>query len=121
MELTIYDIIKGPVVSSKAYRLNSQHGQLVIAVHIEATRPMIKQALEELFDVKVKKVRTLIAKYTLSGGTRKRRISRPKIKEEKRAVVTLAEGYSLDLFEHVGAASTSVAQDKQQKKSAQGD
>ncbi len=38
MELTVYDIIKGPVISDKAYKLNKVAGQLVLKVHLDATK-----------------------------------------------------------------------------------
>src|SRR5579863_9824926 len=104
MELTIYDIIKGPIVSDKAYKLNKLNNQLMLEVHVDATRPMIKSALEKLFNVKVKNVRTAIAKYTAGGLNRRRRVTQPKIKRIKKAFITLAQGYRLDLFEQVGVS-----------------
>ncbi len=56
---------------------------------------MIKSAIEKLFDVKIKTVRTHIVKYAVGGTMQRRRLAQPKIKKEKRAMVTLAEGYSL--------------------------
>lgn len=111
MELTIYDIIKGPIVSDKAYKLNKLHNQLLLEVHLDATGPMIKNALEKLFNVKVKNVRTGILKYTASGSNRKRRVAQPKIKRMKKAYITLAEGYKLDLFEQVGVSQAAVTAD----------
>ena len=99
MALTIYDIIKKPLISDKAYKLNKTLNQLVLIVHVDATKPMVKQAIEQLFNVKVKAVRTHILKYTNTGSIKRKKIARPKIKREKQAVITLAEGYSLDLFE----------------------
>lgn len=109
MELTIHDIIKGPVISDKAYKSNTQNNKLVLVVHIDANKPMVKLALEKLFNVKVKSVRTLVLKYKAASLNRKRRVASPKIKEEKRAIVTLADGYSLDLFDRPTAADTTDA------------
>ena len=111
LKLTIYDIIKGPIVSDKAYKLNKLNNQLMLEVHIDATRPMIKQALEQLFNVKVKNVRTAIAKYTAGGLNRKKKVAHPKIKRMKKAFITLADGYVLDFFEQVGVSQTAVATD----------
>jgi large subunit ribosomal protein L23 len=108
MELTVYDIIKGPIVSDKAYKLNRLQNQLMLEVHIDATRPMIKDALEKLFNVKIKKVRTAIAKYTAGGANRRKRVASPKIKRFKKAFITLAHGQVLDLFEKVGASQPDV-------------
>ena len=107
MELTVYDIIKGPIISDKAYKLNRMNNQLMLEVHIDATRSMIKDALEKLFNVKIKKVRTAILKYKAGGLNRKRRVTQSKIKHMKKAYVTLAEGHVLDLFERAGTAHSS--------------
>jgi len=115
MELTIYDIIKGPIISDKAYKLNKIEGQLELEVHIDATKPMIKSAIEKLFAVKIKTVRTHIVKYSVGGAMQRKRLARPKIKEEKRAFVTLAEGYSLNLFEQAESVSESSGSAKKQQ------
>lgn len=103
MELTIYDIVKGPVVSDKAYKLNRKLNQLVIDVNVHANKAMIKNALEKIFDVKVLKVRTMIRKDGTARVMSKRYNARPTIKKRKIAYVTLAEGYTLNMFEQVGA------------------
>ncbi len=105
MELTYYDIIKGPVISDKAYKLNRKHNQLVLKVHLQATKPMVKDALEKLFDVKVDQVRTLIRSNKKSQGLAKRSRVAPKTINEKIAYITLAEGHSIDLFESIGAGT----------------
>ena len=98
-KLTKYNIIKGPVISDKAYKLNRTQDQLVLRVHPEANKPLIKDAIEKLFNVKVKKLRTLIQKKSQLRSTSKRYNSTPRLSKEKVAYVTLAEGYSLNLFE----------------------
>jgi large subunit ribosomal protein L23 len=115
MELTVYDIIKGPVISDKAYKLNKVEGQLVLEVHLDATRPQIKSAIEKLFDVKIKSLRTHIVKYAVGGTMQRKRRAIPKVKKEKRAMVTLAEGYSLNLFEQAESAAASSESVKKQK------
>jgi len=109
LKLDIYNIIKGPIISDKAYKLNKGLNQLVLEVHPKANKILVKQALEKLFNVKVKKVRMLISKYTVSGRMQRRYIAHPSIKKEKRAFITLAEGYSLDLFEQMGASAKEQA------------
>jgi large subunit ribosomal protein L23 len=105
MELTIYDIIKGPLISDKAYRLNRTLNQLVLEVHVAATKPQIKNALERLFNVKVKEVRTGIRKYTKAHGRlNKRFVARPSQAKMKIAYVSLAEGHKLNLFEQAEVA-----------------
>ena len=98
MDLSIYQIIKGPVITDKAYKLNQKLQKLVLEVHPAANKPMIEEALEKLFDVKVKSIRTI----TRKGKTRvvkKRLIKRP---TKKRVIITLKEGYSLDSISQAG-------------------
>ena len=112
VELTIYDIIKGPLISDKAYKLNQKQEQLVLRVHPQSNKPEIKKAIEKLFNVKVKDVRTLIRKKSKSGATSRRYNATLMIKKEKVAYVTLAEGYSLNLFEQAGATAPIEEQKK---------
>lgn len=98
MDITIYDIIKGPVITDKAYKINNKLKQLIIEVHMDSNKPLVKEALEKLFNVKVEKVRISIRKP-------KRRIAnrRPiKGKFVKKAIVTLKEGYSIDVLGQTG-------------------
>lgn len=94
MELTLYDVIKGAVVSDKAYKLNKQLKKLVLKIHPHANKSMVKDALEKIFSTKVAKVNCL----NRPGKTRmvkRRKIQRP---STKIAIVTLAEGHTLDFF-----------------------
>lgn len=110
MKLTKYDIIKGPVISDKAHKLNRVEKQLVLRVHSKANKPLIKSAIEQLFKVKVKEVRTLIRKKSSLRAASKRYNATPSIKKEKIAYVTLAEGHSLNLFDQAGAPPVEGAQ-----------
>lgn len=112
MELNVYDVIKGPVISDKAYKLNRTLNQLVLEVRLDATKPTIKTALEKLFDVKVKAVRTCRRKYPVSRGAAQRRMGKPKEKVIKVAYVSLKEGYSLSLFEQAGSPVTTTERPK---------
>lgn len=56
MDLTIYDIILGPVISDKASWLNNKLKKLFLKVHPEANKKLVRDAIEKLFNVKVKKV-----------------------------------------------------------------
>lgn len=100
MDLTIYDVILGPVITEKAYELNKVLKQLVLKVHPHANKPMVKEALEKLFDVKVKSVNITVRK----GKNKK--VNRRKVQGTliKKAYVTLAAGYSLDLLDQSGNA-----------------
>ncbi len=87
-----YDIIRNPVVTEKS-TMASEHNQVVFDVAIDATKPQIKKAVEGLFSVKVQAVNTLIRK-----GKEKRFKGRVgQRKDVKKAIVTLAEGQSIDL------------------------
>ena len=88
----LYDIIRKPVITEKA-TLASENGQVVFEVARTATKPEIKKAVEELFKVKVTAVNTLVRK-----GKVKRFRGRLGVQSDvKRAVVTLAEGQSIDV------------------------
>ena len=103
MDLTIYDIILGPVITEKAYQLNKDLKKLVLKIHPHANKRQVKEALEKLFDVKVKGINTLsrkgkqrrVGKRTTTGSL------------TKIAFVTLAEGYSLDLLDQAGTGAVS--------------
>ena len=107
MELNVHDVIKGPIISDKAQKLNRTLKQLVLEVHIAATKPMIREALKKLFSVDAAAVRTVVRKYRpASGGVaRRKRVAAPSIKRFKIAYVTLAKGQALNLFEQAGAAA----------------
>ncbi len=94
MELTIYDIIKGPVVSEKAYKLNKIQKKLVLKVHPEANKVMVKNALERLFNVKVEKVNCL----NREGKMRMVRRTQIERSSTKIAFITLAKGYFRLIF-----------------------
>ena len=90
------DVIIRPIVSEKSYML-LEDNVYTFEVHPSSSKPEIKDAVETIFDVDVLKVNTLIRKgkrkknrRTNSWGTRPSR---------KRAIVTLAEGDSIELFE----------------------
>src|SRR3989338_170937 len=98
MDLSIYEIIKGPVLSDKAQKLNALLQRLVLNVHPQANKPMVKEAIEKLFNVKVDNVRIVVRKG-------KRRLVNRKIavhgKLQKKAIVKLKPGYELNMFDSV--------------------
>ena len=87
-----YDVILSPVITEKATTA-SEHGQVVFKVAGTATKPQIKEAVEKLFDVKVKSVNTL----TRKGKVRMFRNIRGQRSDVKRAIVTLEEGHKIDV------------------------
>jgi len=87
-----YDTILSPVITEKATLLSEQ-GKVVFRVADDATKDEIAAAVEELFKVKVIKVNTLVTK-----GKTKRFKGRPGRRSDvKKAIVTLAEGQSIDI------------------------
>ena len=92
MSKTAFDIIKSPVVTEKA-SLATEHNQVVFKVAMDASKPQIKAAVEELFKVKVTGVNTLVQK----GKIKRFRGQMGKRADVKKAVVTLAEGNSIDI------------------------
>ena len=87
-----YDVIVAPHITEKATLL-SEHNAVVFKVTGTSTKPQIKAAVEALFDVKVTNVNTLVQK-----GKTKRWKGKPyKRSDVKKAIVTLAEGQSIDV------------------------
>ncbi|WP_025133704.1 50S ribosomal protein L23 [Leucobacter sp. PH1c] len=88
-----HDVIIRPIVSEKSYGLIDTNGQYTFEVQPTANKTEIKLAIEQVFGVKVEKVRTLNRK----GKTRRTRFGAGKRKDTKRAIVTLKSG-SIDIF-----------------------
>lgn len=88
----MYDIIRAPVITEKT-SMGSEHNQVTFRVPLDASKPEIKVAIEDLFSVQVRAVNTLIHK----GKTRRFRGRRGKQNDVKKAVVTLAKGDSIDI------------------------
>ena len=87
-----YDVIVAPHITEKA-TLASEHNAVVFKVARDASKPEIKAAVEALFSVNVKSVNTIVTK-----GKTKRWKGRPYTRTDvKKAVVTLAEGQSIDV------------------------
>lgn len=87
-----YDVITSPVITEKSTLL-SEKNQVVFNVPKTATKPQIKEAVEALFEVKVTAVNTLIRK----GKVKRFRGRIGKQSDQKKAIVTLAEGQSIDV------------------------
>ncbi|MEC7266951.1 MAG: 50S ribosomal protein L23, partial [Pseudomonadota bacterium] len=87
-----YDVIRAPVITEKA-TIASENNQIVFRVAIDADKKVIKEAVEALFDVKVKAVNTLRRK----GKAKRFRGIPGRQNEMKKAVVTLEDGHSIDV------------------------
>ena len=90
--LAAYDVILAPVITEKSSAA-SEANQVVFKVRRDATKPEIKKAIETLFGVKVLAVNTLVRK----GKTKRFRGFAGKQADFKKAIVTLEEGYSIDV------------------------
>ncbi len=87
-----YDVIRKPIITEKATAA-SEHGAVVFQVAIDASKPVIKEAVEALFGVKVKAVNTVVTK----GKVKKFR-GRPGVRNDvKKAYVTLEAGNTIDV------------------------
>jgi large subunit ribosomal protein L23 len=101
MELSIYDIIVGPVVTNKAYRLHQTLKKITLQVHPEANKTLVAQAMNKLFNVQVESVNIIVRKG-------KERISRARNTSvdnlRKIAIVTLKKGQDMNLFNDAAMA-----------------
>jgi large subunit ribosomal protein L23 len=87
-----YDVIIAPVITEKATTA-SEHSQVMFKVARNATKPQIKEAVEKLFDVKVKSVNTHIRRGKVKAFKGTVGTQSP----VKRAIVTLEEGHTIDV------------------------
>jgi large subunit ribosomal protein L23 len=87
-------VIIAPVVSEKSYELLDE-GRYTFLVHPDANKTEIKQAVQEVFNVRVEKVNTMNRK----GKSKRFGLIQGKRKDTKRAIVVLAEGEEIDIFD----------------------
>ncbi|MFW8596212.1 50S ribosomal protein L23 [Cribrihabitans neustonicus] len=87
-----YDVIRKPVITEKS-TMASENGAVVFEVAIDSNKPMIKEAVEALFGVKVKAVNTTVTK----GKVKRFRGQMGRRKDVKKAYVTLEEGNTIDV------------------------
>jgi large subunit ribosomal protein L23 len=87
-----YDVIISPVITEKA-TIASERNQVMFKVATHATKPQIKEAVEKLFDVKVKSVNTQLRK----GKVKAFKGAVGEQVQVKRAIVTLEEGHRIDV------------------------
>ena len=94
VDIRHYDIVLAPHITEKSTML-SETNAVVFRVAPSASKPEIKDAIEALFNVKVTNVNTMVTK-----GKTKRWKGKPYTRsDEKKAIVTLAEGQSIDITE----------------------
>ena len=92
VELRHYDVVVAPYITEKSTMM-SEHNAVVFKVANDATKPQIKAAVEALFSVSVTKVNTIVQK----GKTKKWKGTPYTRSDFKKAIVTLADGQSIDV------------------------
>jgi large subunit ribosomal protein L23 len=97
---TIYDVLRRPIITEKSNYLNGSLHQYVFEVASDASKSLIKDAVETLFDVDVLRVNVLNVPAKRSRRVRSRRI-RVRHSGYKKAIVTLAPNDKIDIFEGV--------------------
>jgi len=97
---TIYDVLVRPLVTEKTSYQSGKLNQYSFVVANKATKTMVKDAVETLFDVDVVRVNIVNAPAKRGRRARSRRllVRRPAF---KKAIITLAEGQTLEIFEGV--------------------
>ena len=90
------DVIIKPIISEKSYALLDE-GKYTFEVDTRSNKTEIKQAIEQIFSVKVDSINTL----NRQGKTRRTRFGMGKRKDTKRAIVSLKSG-SIDIFTYIG-------------------
>lgn len=95
MALHLYDVIRRPLITEKSNIMLDELNQYVFEVAPNANKAQIKEAIEVIFDTKVKRVNTMV--MPAKRGRRGRRIYM-RSQEFKKAIVTLADGEKIELF-----------------------
>jgi large subunit ribosomal protein L23 len=97
---TMYDILRRPIITEKSNYQAGDLNQYVFEVNINATKQMIKDAVETIFDVDVARVNIINVPPKRSRRWRNRRV---KVRRSayKKAIITLEPGESIDVFEGV--------------------
>jgi large subunit ribosomal protein L23 len=93
--LHLYDVIRRPLITEKSNGLMDDLNQYVFEVAPNANKTQIKEAIEVIFDKKVVRVNTMV--MPAKRGRRGRRVY-VRSQQYKKAIVTLAEGEKIELF-----------------------
>ncbi len=94
IKLEPHQVLLRPLVTEKGVHRASRNNQYAFEIHRDATKMDVKKAVEELFDVKVEKVRT----QTRKGKTRRYRFRVGRTSDWKKAIVQLGEEHRIDFF-----------------------
>jgi large subunit ribosomal protein L23 len=111
MDINRYGVIKKIIISNKCDKLRDSFGKLTFEVHKDANKILIKDAVEKNWNVKVKNVRVINVK-----GKKKTFGRRPfESPDRKKAIITLKEGYKIDLPQFESMGVTPGAETKEKK------
>ena len=94
IQLESHQILLRPLVTEKGVHRATRNNQYAFEIHRDATKFDVRRAVEELFDVKVAKVRT----QTRKGKTRRYKYRYGKTSDWKKAIVQLQEDHRIDFF-----------------------
>lgn len=92
---SVYDVIRRPIISEKSAALAEVAGRYVFEVAPEANKQEIRDAVQQLFSVRVRAVRTM----RVHGKVKRLARSEKKLPNWKKAIVTLAEGQKIEFFQ----------------------
>jgi large subunit ribosomal protein L23 len=95
-DLHVYDVIRRPVITEKSNIMNDDFNQYVFEVDMGANKIQIREAVEVIFEVEVDNVNTMM--MPAKRGRRGRRWYR-RARQWKKAIVTLAPGNEIKLFD----------------------
>ncbi len=98
MAVSVYDILRRPLITEKSNFQNEKLGRYVFEVANDASKTQIKEAIETIFEVKVEKVNTMVMP---AKRARKQRRIVNRTSQYKKAVVKLKTGDTIDLFDGV--------------------
>ena len=102
MELSIYDMIKRPLITTKTIDLYKKLGQYTFEVHKDINKVMVRNAVEKLWSVEVDKVNIVNLKGRTKLFSRKKYVT----PSRKKAIITLKKGYKIEIpgmFESMAA------------------
>ena len=91
-------IILRPVITEKSQELSTSHNQFTFVVDKQANKYQIREAVEDMFDVKVSAVNTLRMPAKLKKRFTKRGLQNGRRNAYKKAIITLREGESIDFY-----------------------
>jgi large subunit ribosomal protein L23 len=97
---TLHEVLRRPLITEKSNYMNSKLHQYVFEVASDANKNMVKDAVETIFDVKVVRVNVINMPAKHKKNLRSRRVTNRR-SSFKKAVITLAPGDTIPVFEGV--------------------